>query len=190
VVVGLGNSDLSLPNSDLSLNLVARAWLVFDDDDSLAGLGADLGSLGPNIKSLLSVLSSLDSNLTELDIVSSNLNLPFSQVGEGARTWLVSDGDDLAGLSTSADSAVQDVFLSDELLSSDLDLDALNLSLLNSWAIAVRVLNRVQSNLVSVDFGGAGLGLDVEVGLDLELMHDRRLNCMSVSETAVAASAF
>ena len=71
-----------------------------------------------------------------------------------------------------------------------MDLDTLNLSLLNSWAISVRMLDGVQSNLVSVDFCRAGFRLDVEIGLDFELMHDCRPNYMSVLEAAVAAFAF
>jgi hypothetical protein len=130
VVIGLGDSDLSSPNSDLSLNLLARAWLVSDNDDSLAGLGADLGSLGPNIKSLLSVLSSLDSDPSDLEIVSSNLGLPSSDVGFSARTWLVFDDDNLAGLGTSGNSASENILLSDELLSPDLNSDSFDLSLL------------------------------------------------------------
>jgi len=69
VVVGLGDSDLSSPNSNLSLNFVAFARLVSDNNNLLAGLCANLGSLSPDCQSLLSVFSSLDSDLSELDFV-------------------------------------------------------------------------------------------------------------------------
>ncbi len=190
VVVGLGDSDLSFPNSNLSLNFVAFARLVSDNNYSLARLGANLGSLGPDCKSLVSVFSSLDSDLSKLDTISSGLAFPFSDVSESARAWLVLDNDNLSGLSTSGDSAFEDVLLSDEALSLDLDLDALDLSLLNSWAIAVRVLDSVQSDLVSIDLGSASLGLHVKVCLDFEFMNDRWLNNMSVFETAMSALAF
>ena len=143
VGVGLGDTDLSLPNSNLSLDLLARAWLVFHNNDSLAGLGADLGSLGPDCESLLSVLSSFDSDLSELDFVCSNLGCPSLDVGLGARTWLVSDDDNLASLSTSGESALEDVLFSNQFLSLDLNFNGSDLSLLNSWAIGMRVLDSV-----------------------------------------------
>jgi hypothetical protein len=181
VVVGLGDSDLSSPNSDLSLNLLARAWLVSDNDDSLAGLGADLGSLGPNIKSLLSVLSSLDSDPSELEIVSSNLGTPSSDVGFSARTWLVFDDDDLAGLSTSADSASENILLSDELLSPDLNSERISLSFSDSFR-KFRVSDPIKSNLISVDFRTTSSNLDVEISSDLESVNNRWFDCVSVSE--------
>jgi len=190
VIVGFGDSDLSFPNSNLSLNFVTFARLVSDNDNSLACFGTNLGSLSPDCKSLVSVFSSLDSNLSKLDIVSSDLAFPFSDVSESARAWLVLDNDNLSGLSTSGDSAFEDVLLSDEALSLNLDLEALDLSLLNSWAIAVRVLDSVQSDLVSVDLGSASLGLHVEVCLDFEFMNNRWLDNMSVFETAMSALAF
>ena len=143
VGVGLGDTDLSSPNSNLSLDLLARAWLVFHNNDSLAGLGADLGSLGPDCESLLSVLSSFDSDLSEVNVISSDLGLPGFDFVESAWARLVSDDDDLAGLRTSGDSAFKDVLLSNEVLSVNLDLESLDLSLLNSWAIGMRVLDSV-----------------------------------------------
>ena len=131
MVVGFGDSNLSSPNSDLFVNLLARAWLIFDYDDSLAGLGTDLGSLGPKVKPLLPIYFLLNSYLSKLEVIRSNRDLPFSHVSFRARTWLVFNNNDFASLSTPGNSASKNILLSDELLSLDLNSDSLDLSLLN-----------------------------------------------------------
>jgi hypothetical protein len=151
VAVSLGDSDLCSPDSDLLLDILARAWLVFHNDDSLAGLGADLGSLAPDCESLLSVLSSLDSDLSKLDVVDSDSRAPLSDVVLGARAWLVSDDDHLASLLASDQSTLHDVLFSDELLSPDLNSDGIDLSLSDLNRDSVGVRDSVKSDLVSVD---------------------------------------
>jgi hypothetical protein len=151
VAVSLGDSDLCSPDSDLLLDILARAWLVFHNDDSLAGLGADLGSLAPDCESLLSVLSSLDSDLSKLDVVDSDSRAPLSDVVLGARAWLVSDDDQLASLLASDQSTLHDVLFSDELLSPDLNSDGIDLSLSDLNRDSVGVRDSVKSDLVSVD---------------------------------------
>ena len=183
MAVGFGDSDLSSPNSNLSLDLLARARFVSDNDNSLAGFGADLSSLGPNTKSLLSVLSSLDSDATELDFVRSDLGSPSFQVGFGARTWLISDDDHLAGLFTSCNPASKNIFVSNELLSFDLHSKGSDLSLLNSFRKS-RVSHSVKSNLISVNLRTTSFDTDIELSSDLEPVNDSWSDKMSVFERA------
>jgi len=109
--------------------------------------------------------------------------LPSVDVGLGARARLVLDDDHLSSLCASGDSASQNILLSDEFLSLNLNLDRLDLSILNSLRKS-SPFDSFESNLISVNLSTTCFDLDIELCLNRESVNNGWLDCMSVLEGA------
>lgn len=126
----------------MSVDLLARARLLVDQDDSLAGLLADGPSLVPDLQALLIVSVNLQSDDGDLLVVLLDLVSPLVDVLGGAAARLVLDDDDLsAGAGASDDSGSEDVLVSDQ----SLDLDSVLV---------------VAGATLSVGNGDSGFGVD------------------------------